>query len=327
MRSVRLTMTILSGSLLVAVSPGWAQAPDSPAPPPSAASPPPAAQGAPVAPPPAAPGAPPNVPAPGSPAYPPYAYPPPYGYPPGYAYPPPGYPAYPPGYPPYPAAYPPYPAYAPPPSPEPPPEPPTPLPAGKWRLGATLLLIPKNQDFSYLSYDLRVRDESLLTHEGGIKSTAGVSVFAEVDLIRYVHLALAVQFLPWVEWVSAATATRADPFVGTAQEVDFFPQLGVTFPATRRLRILGYVAPGYSLFAASDMADIFANSGTPHGFALQLGGGILYAIGQSAFFTVRASEQWAFYGNQVRSNTTGETADVSFRLRFLALHNSVGFWF
>ena len=75
------------------------------------------------------------------------------------------------------------------------------------------------------------------------------------------------------------------------------------------------------------MADIFANSGTPHGFALQLGGGILYAIGQHGFFTVRASQQWAFYGNQVHSNTTGESADVYFRLRFLALHNSVGFWF
>ena len=125
----------------------------------------------------------------GYPAYPPYfippppGYPPSYGYPPGYGYPPaygypPPYPVYPQGYPQAPYAYPPaYLAYPPPypaPAPEPQ-EPPARLPGGRWRLGASLLLIPQG----YLAYDLKYRGESLQTYSRGTSVTAGVAAFAE----------------------------------------------------------------------------------------------------------------------------------------------------
>ncbi len=327
MSTVRLAMVVFFAALLGGPRP--AHASDSPVPDASVPASSPSAAPLPPASVPPADGA---VPGPPPAAYPYPPYPAPSGYPSGYAYPPPTYPAYPPGYGQYPPSYPPYPAYPAPPPPEAPPPPPAPVPTGRLRLGGSFLFIPEGSSpyhASYLSYDLRVRGETLFAHKGDIETTAGVAVFAELDLIRYLHLALAVQLQPSIRWRSTTTTTmtQRDPFVGTGHEVDFFPQVGVTFSATRRLRVLGYIAPGYALLAAAGMADVLANSGTPHGFALQVGSGILYAIGQHGFFTVRVAQQWAFLQSQAHSNTTGETAEAYFRLRFLALHNSIGFWF
>jgi hypothetical protein len=87
------------------------------------------------------------------------------------------------------------------------------------------------------------------------------------------------------------------------------------------------VAPGYSLLFASGMADAFANSGVVHGFVVQTGGGVLYALGEHGFFSIRGSYQWTFQNNRVQSNTTGESADAQFRFRFVAVHGAAGYWF
>lgn len=253
-----------------------------------------------------------SVPPPPGYAHPPYGYPAPYPYP--YPYPPvhayPGYPAYPP--------YPAYSAYPPP----APPAPPAPLPTGKWRIGGSLMAIGEGR----LSYDLRMRGESLLTHERGVKTTAGLALFVERDLLRYLYVGFAFQIVPSIKWKPAPT-TEGDPFTGSASQLDFLPQLGGIYSPTPRLRILGYAAPGFSLLDASDLADIFASSGTPYGFALQVGGGILYALGAHAFLSVRGAHQWTFLRNEVKSHTTNEHADVYFRFRFFSLQGSAGYWF
>jgi hypothetical protein len=276
------------------------------------------AQAAPATAPPAAPAS------AASPAAYPYPYPPPYGYPPGYGYPygypPPAYPPYSQGAPTYPAAY----AVNPPAYPAPAAPPPAPLPSGKWRLGASLLLVPQG----YLSYDLKYRGESQLTYARGTTSSAAVAVFTEFDLIRHLYLGMTLQFMPSVKWEPPpASSPQTSAFSGSGQELDLLPQIGASLSATPRLRVMAFVAPGYSLLFASGMADAFANTGTAHGFALQTGGGILYALGEHGFFAIRGSYQWTFPNSQVHSNTTGESADAHFRFHFIALHGAAGYWF
>jgi len=75
------------------------------------------------------------------------------------------------------------------------------------------------------------------------------------------------------------------------------------------------------------MADAFANSGVVHGFVVQIGGGVLYALGEHAFFSIRGCYQWTFQNKQVQSTTTGESADARFRFGFVGLHGAVGYWF
>ena len=280
------------------------------------------AQGTPGAPPVAAPPT-------GYPYPPPYAYPPGTGTPPGSPYPPPS--AYPPGY-----AYPPaYAGYPPPPGPlpgaelPPPPEPPSPLPTGKWRTGASLFLVPQG----YLSYELKYRGESLLAYGRGTTATAGVAAFAEVDPIphRWCHLYLAfsLQFLPSIKWEPppGSASTSGSAFGGAGRELDFLPQIGVAFSPSPRVRLLGYVAPGYSLLFASNLVGVLADPGTARGFVVQAGTGMVYAVGEHGFFAVRASYQWTYQNHQVQSNTTGESADVHFRFHFIAVHGAGGYWF
>ena len=316
MTLARATVLALAVAGALLGSPARAQTQDKPAP--DAKAQPPAGQ--PTAPAPASASPPAGYPYPA-----PYGYPPGYGFPPGYTYPSAPYPAYPPqGYPQYPPAYPAYPPPYPTPAPEPPPEPPAPLPSGRWRMGASLFLVPQG----YLSYDLKYRGESQLTYAGGTTATAGVTTFAELDPIRHLYLGLALQFLPSIKWEPrSGSAAGSNAFSGTGQELDLLPQIGASLSASPRLRLLAYVAPGYSLLIASGMADAFANSGTAHGFVVQTGGGVLYALGAHGFFSIRGSYQWTFQNNQVQSNTTGASADAHFRFHFIALHGAGGYWF
>jgi hypothetical protein len=330
---VSLSATHARAQAKPAVGGDEAPAASAPVPPPLAGEATPA-PGAPATPPAAAP------PAPGDPSPagypPPYAYPPAYGYPPPYGYPPsspnapasqPAYPAYPP-YPPY--GYPPAPAYPPdyPPPPAdvvtPPPDH-GPLPAGRWRAGATLLISPQG----YLAYDLRYRGESLVAYRRGTAPSAGVAAFAEYDLVRHLFVGLALQFLPAIKWEPppGTDTTTTASFGGTARQLDLLSQVGVCMFPSARLRLLAYVAPGYSLLFASNLVDAYADPGTARGFLLQVGGGFLYAVGPHAFFAIRTSYQWASPNNQVQSSTTGESADVRLRFRFIALQGMGGYWF
>ncbi len=299
---MRLAGSLLVAALLISTTAAQAQ----PAAPAGAAAP--AAPGAPAA-------APAPVPPPG------YAYPPPYGYPAPYAY-PPGYPA------PYPA-YPAYPGYPPaygvyqPARPAPAPTPPAPLPTGRWRLGAALMLIPQG----HFSYELRYRGETQLLYARDIQTTGGVSVSAEYDVIRYVYVGLAFQYLPSIEWTNAAGIVR-NPINGKASAYDFLPLIGARYSPTPRLRLLAYAAPGFSIFDASGVKQYMSSSGTAYGFALQLGGGLLYAIGQHMFFSLRGSYQWTAASKpEVQSLTTSETAELHARFRFVGAQGSLGYWF
>ncbi len=277
-------------------------------------------------------------PAPGA-AQPPYPYPPAYPYPPGYPYSPaygypppapypPGYPTYPRGYSPYASPYPGYPpayagaGYRPAVSAEPPP---SPLPSGRLRIGAALVVMPQGT----LSYSLNYKGEPLLAYSGSTAGTAGIVPFVQVDLHRYLYLAFAVQFLPSVKWSLAGPASSSNNnlFGGTGREVDFLPQLGVTVSAARRLRLLVFAAPGYSLLFASNLVKVYADPGTAHGFLVQTGFGMIWALGQHGFLDFRGTYQWGFQNNQVQSATTGESADVEVHSRFFGLRAGGGYWF
>jgi hypothetical protein len=264
-------------------------------------------------------------PAPG--AYPPgdgyppgYAYPPGYGYPPGYAY-PPGYPVYPQNPPDYSA----YPQYAPPPPPVP--EAPSPLPATKWRLGAFLMLIPQS-DFSYFSYVLKYRGEALEAHTGKTMTTAGVSAFVEYDPIKYAFLAFALQILPSFKWEPRPiSSSTTDAYTGSAREFDFLPQLGATIPVSRRVRLLAFVAPGYSVLSASNLRLMYAHPENVYGFVVQTGAGVLFSVGAHVFFEFRAVGQWGFQSGDTQSPTTGESAETRFRSRLVSVQGGGGYWF
>ncbi len=274
-------------------------------------------------------------------AQPSYPYPPAYPYPPGYPYSPaygypapspyaPGYPTYPQGYSPYASPYPTYPpAYGPAAGYRPPvvAEPaPSPLPGGRLRIGAALVLMPQGT----LSYSLiDDKGEPLLAYSGSTAGTAGVVPFVQFDLHRYLYLAFAVQFLPSVKWNfgGPASSSNNNLFGGTGREVDFLPQLGVTVPAARRLRLLVFAAPGYSLLFASNLVNVYADPGTAHGFIFQTGFGLIWALGQHGFLDFRGAYQWGFQNNTVQSPTTGESADVEVHSRFFGLQAGSGYWF
>jgi hypothetical protein len=259
-------------------------------------------------------------PPPPPPAYP---YPPPYGYAPGYVY-PPGYPPPAPyGYPGYPPGYTNYPA----PPQQPPATPPPDLPpSGKWRVGGALLLIPRAD----LTYDLKYRDEPLDYYDRGVSTTVGVAAFAEYDVFSHLFVGFSLQYLPSIKWksLSVAAGATAPPFGGSAREYDVLPQIGGYWNATPRLRLLVYVAPGYSLLDASSLETaIPIKHETVHGFVLQTGGGLLYAIGQQGFFAIRGLYQRSSHKGQVSSPTTGQTAEPNYFFSFFALQGSGGFWF
>jgi hypothetical protein len=268
------------------------------------------------------------------------AYPPAYPYAPGYAYPPaPGYPApspyaqpYPPypqpGYSPYASPYPGYPpAYAQNPPRYPYPAtvyavPPARVPNGKWRLGASLMLAPQGT----LTYSLNFRGEPLLKNSGSTATTGGIVPYLQLDLVRHLYLAFAVQFLPSVKW-SGGSSTNNNLFGGSGREVDLLPQVGVTVPASSRIRLLAFAAPGYSMLFASDLVKVYADPGTAHGFIFQTGFGMVVSLGEHAFLDFRGTYQWGFQNNKVQSATTGESADVEVHSRFFGLQGGGGYWF
>ena len=283
---------------------------------------------------PPAPAANPQTPAPAAPppATPPtpYAFPPGYAYPPGHPY-PQGYPAYPPGahpqgYPAYPPAYPQgYPpgTYQPPPAPEPPPSPP---PSGKLRLGASIILAPQGN----LKYELEYRGEALDSHAGGTSATGGVSAFVEYDVIRHLFVGAALQIMPSLKWQSPSkTSSNSVSYGGSVHAFDLLPQVGISLSPTPRLRVLAYAAPGYSLLDSSSLHGFVlpVALGTMHGFVLQAGGGVQYAFGQHGFFAIRGFYQRASYQTQIKSSTTGQSAEAQLRATFFGVHGCGGYWF
>jgi hypothetical protein len=269
----------------------------------------------------------------GYPYSPGYAYPPAYGSPAPYPY---GYPPAPQGYSPYASPYPAYPpayppAYGQPPAAGYPPAayaepPPAPVPSGRWRLGASLMLVPKGT----LSYSLNYKGEPLLAYSGDTATTAGVVPYLQLDLFRYVYLAFAVQILPSLKW-SGTSATSSSSgnniFGGSGKEVDFLPQVGLSIPASRRIRILAFAAPGYSLLFASNLVKVYADPGTAHGLVFQTGFGMVLSLGEHAFLDFRGTQQWGFQNNKVQSATTGVSADVEVHSRFFGLQAGAGYWF
>lgn len=265
----------------------------------------------------------------GSPYAPGYAYPPAYGASAPYPY---GYPAYPPGYSPYASPYPAYPpANARPTAADHPPalvaEPPlAPAPSGRWRLGAALMFAPQGT----LSYDLIVKGEPQVPpYSSSTAATAGVVPYLQLDLFRHLYLGLAVQVLPSVKGNgnAASSGSNSNIFGGSGREVDFLPQVGLTVPTSRRLRLLAFAAPGYSLLFASNLVKIYANPGTAHGFIFQTGFGLLWSLGEHAFLDLRGAYQWGFQHNNVQSPTTGESADIEVQSRFFGLQAGGGYWF
>ena len=264
----------------------------------------------------------PNPPSyPYSPGYSPYA--PAYGSPAPYPY---GYPAYPPGYSPYASPYPVYPpAYAQQPVAGYPPvaeSPPAPVPGGKWRIGAALMFAPQGT----LSYSLNYRGEPLLAYSGSTAATGGVVPYLQLDLLRYLYVGIAVQVLTSVKWSSPAATSGSNNniFGGSGSEVDVLPQVGLT---SRRIRLLAFAAPGYSLLFASNLVEVYADPGTAHGFIFQTGFGMVCSIGEHAFLDFRGAYQWGFQNNKVQSATTGESADVEVHSRFFGLQAGGGYWF
>jgi hypothetical protein len=180
-----------------------------------------------------------------------------------------------------------------------------------------------------LSYSLNYKGEPLLAYSGSTAATAAVVPYLQLDLVRYLYLGFAVQILPSVKWSSPAKSSGSNNniFGGSGREVDFLPQVGLTVPTSRRLRLLAFAAPGYSLLFASNLVKVYADPGTAHGFLFQTGFGLLWSLGTHAFLEFRGTYQWGFQNNKVQSLTTGESADVEVHSRFFGLQAGGGYWF
>jgi hypothetical protein len=191
------------------------------------------------------------------------------------------------------------------------------------------MLVPKGTQTT-LSYSLNYKGEPLLAYSGDMATTVGVVPYLQLDLFRYMYLAFAVQILPSVKWSSTSATSSGSSnniFGGSGREVDFLPQVGLSVPTSRRIRILAFAAPGYSLLFASNLVKVYADPGTAHGFVFQTGFGMVLSLGEHAFLDFRGAYQWGFQNNQVQSATTGATADVEVHSRFLGLQAGGGYWF
>ena len=258
--------------------------------------------------------------------YPPgYAYPPGYSYPPSYAS-PPGY-AYPPAYPPYPQGYSPYPAY---PSTTvlPDSESPVVVPTGRWRLGVAGMLVPTGT----LSYILNYHGEALRAFSGQMASTVGVRPFLQVDILRArqlkLQLGLAMQILPTIKWANLSSTANNNAFSGSGYEIDLLPELAAGVNVLPRLRLTAFAAPGYSFLSASDLVGkSYADPGTVRGFVIQTGAEITGSFGQHFFLEGRFANQWGLQSNQVRSFTSGETADAEVHTSLFSVQLGCGYWF
>jgi len=180
-----------------------------------------------------------------------------------------------------------------------------------------------------LSYSLNYKGEPILAYSGSTAATAGIVPYLQLDLVRYLYLAFAMQFLPSVKWgdTTARSSSNNNLFSGTGREVDFLPQVGLTIPAARRLRMLAFAAPGYSLLFASNLVKVYADPGTAHGFLFQTGFGMIWSLGEHAFLDFRGAYQWGFQNNKVQSSTTAESADVEVHSRLFGLQAGGGYWF
>jgi hypothetical protein len=148
-------------------------------------------------------------------------------------------------------------------------------------------------------------------------------------LLRYFYLAFAIQVLPSVKWsgTSASAGSNNNIFGGSGREVDLLPQVGLSVPTSRRIRLLAFAAPGYSLIFASNLVKVYADPGTARGFVFQTGFGLIWSLGEHAFLDFRGSYQWGSQNNKVQSATTGASADVEMHSRFLGLQAGGGYWF
>ncbi len=181
-----------------------------------------------------------------------------------------------------------------------------------------------------LSYNLKIRAEPFLAYSGSSAATAGVVMpYLQFDLMRYLYVGFAMQYLPSVKWDNAVSGSTSNNnlFGGTGHELDFLPQLGVTVPAARRIRLLAFAAPGYSLLFASGLVKVYADPGVAHGFLFQTGFGMICSVGESAFLDFRGAYQWGFQNNKVQSATTGESADVEVHSGLFGLQAGGGYWF
>ena len=270
----------------------------------------------------------PTLPPPTTDTTPPAALSPPgYPYSPGYAYPVPypyamPYPGYPSAYPQTPPAMDPTPAIT--------TTPPAPVPGGRLRLGAALMFSPQGT----LSYSLNnYRGESLQAFSGSTAATVGIVPFLQLDVLRNLYVAFAVQLLPTVRWnlatssSSSSASSNNNLFGGSGSEIDFLPQVGITMPASRRIRLLAFAAPGYSLIFASNLVKVYADPGTAHGFVFQTGVGMIWSFGEHAFLDFRGTFQWGFQNNTVQSTTTGQSADVEVHSRLFGMQVGGGYWF
>jgi hypothetical protein len=180
-----------------------------------------------------------------------------------------------------------------------------------------------------LSYSLNVKGEPQVAYSGSTATTVGIVPYVQLDLIRHLYLAFAVQVLPSVKWssTSSSSSSNNDLFAGSGREVDFLPQLGVTVPASRRIRMLAFAAPGYSLLSASGLVKVYANPGTAHGFLFQTGVGMVVSLGEHAFLDFRGTYQWGFQNSKVQSANSGEPADIEVHSRLFGLQAGGGYWF
>jgi hypothetical protein len=188
------------------------------------------------------------------------------------------------------------------------------------------MLAPKGT----LSYTLSYKGEPILAYSGSTAITGGFVPYVQLDLFRHLYLAFAMQFLPSVKWSSTSSGSSSNNnnlFGGSGREVDLLPQVGVTVPASRQIRLLVFAAPGYSLLSASGLVKVYADPGTAHGFLFQAGVGMVMSLGEHAFLDFRGAGQWGFQNSKVQSATTGESAEVKVHSSFVILQAGGGYWF
>jgi hypothetical protein len=193
-------------------------------------------------------------------------------------------------------------------------------PAGWLRLGVSTGILPL---VGRLRYNFVYHGNLLDTHYDPTRQRPNIAVFAEARVARLLFVGLSVQLIA-LKW----SMSYGDKYDTTAYELDFLPRVGLSLPASSRLRLLFSAAPGYSIVDVSDVVlGVYTPPSTLRGFVVQVDAGVLFFFTQHGFVRAGALVQWGFQNASLTSNTTNLTATAELRSTLFGIQTGIGYWF
>jgi len=142
-------------------------------------------------------------------------------------------------------------------------------------------------------------------------SAFAINAVIDTDL----HPNFAIGFAPHVIFGVKGENDNGDG----STELDLMVRGTGQFPVTPRVRVYGYIAPGYSIVFLADKPDAVDN---PAGFVLGFGGGAAFRFGRKAFVTGELGYQIGYQGTTLHA--FGLSTDVDAATSYFHLGAGIG---